>query len=349
MKKRLISFLLALIMMCSLAPMAFAASSDALEAADALHELGLFNGAGTNADGTPNYDLDRVPTRHEAVTMLVRLLGKEAEAKNGTWNIPFTDVDDWAKPHVGYAYTNGLTDGTSATTFGGNDTVTASQYITFVLRALGYTSGTDFQWDKPWELSDQIGLTDGEYCNNSEFIREDVVLISISALICNSKDSDTPLFSAIQNNGGIADDVEFAAQRPLKFFYCDGHSNAVRYEDAYIQNATVAKIGQRYLFKIALLPDHFYCAYFFPAEYQSDDNRGEYSERISLTSTDDADTATFFITEEFIYKNPINRTSMILNLIPILTAFPDDFKFAEGCEDDDDCILARIEATDLPR
>ena len=43
--------------------------------ADSLHEMGLFQ-------GTQNgYDLDRTPTRAEAAVMLVRLLGKEAEAQ----------------------------------------------------------------------------------------------------------------------------------------------------------------------------------------------------------------------------------------------------------------------------
>ena len=41
---------------------------------------------------------------------------------------------DWAKPFVGYAYANGLTAGTSATTFGGNDLISAVQYITFARR-----------------------------------------------------------------------------------------------------------------------------------------------------------------------------------------------------------------------
>ena len=128
-----------------MAPAAFAANDDAAEAANVLYELGLFQGTGTDADGKPVFDLGRAPTRHEAVTMLVRILGKEEEAKSGTWDIPFTDVSDWAKPYVGYAYANGLTSGTSATTFGGDVTVSATQYLTFILRALGYDSSTDFK------------------------------------------------------------------------------------------------------------------------------------------------------------------------------------------------------------
>lgn len=183
MKKKLFSLLLAAAMMCSMIPTAFAASTEAIDAANALHELGLFNGVGINADGTPNFDLDRTPTRHEAVTMLVAMLGKSSEAQAGNWTTPFTDVADWAKPFVGYAYTNGLTSGTSATTYGGNQPVTATQYLTFVLTALGYKNGTDFQWDKAWELSDKIGLTDGRYNANSSFTRGDVAIISKNALL----------------------------------------------------------------------------------------------------------------------------------------------------------------------
>lgn len=181
--KRFIATILTLALMCSFAPAAFAATDEATRAAQALYDLGLFQGTGNNADGTPNFDLDRTPTRHEAVTMLVRLLGKDAEAKAGSWTTPFTDVADWAKPYVGYAYANGLTTGTSATTFGGEQTIDATQYLTFVLRALGYTSGTDFQWDSAWTKSDEIGLTAGQYnASTTSFTRGDMAVISNNAL-----------------------------------------------------------------------------------------------------------------------------------------------------------------------
>ena len=176
---RIFSYLLVLILVISLTPTCFAASDEAAESAETLYALGLFQGKGTAAGGKPIYALDDAPTRHEAVTMLVRILGKEDEAKSGVWDIPFTDVVDWAKPYVGYAYANGLTSGTSATTFGGESTITASQYLTFVLRALGYDSGTDFKWDAAWELSDELGFTSGEYnAETTTFLRGDVAIIS---------------------------------------------------------------------------------------------------------------------------------------------------------------------------
>lgn len=201
MRKKLFSLLLVVAMSFTLVPTAFAASNDAVAAANALYELGLFKGTGINADGTPNFDLDRAPTRNEAVTMLVRLLGKEDRATSGTWEIPFTDVADWAKPYVGCAYADGLTTGTSATTFGGDAVISASQYITFVLRALGYESGTDFRWDSAWELSDKIGLTSGQYgANTTGFTRGDVAFLSYSALAIVRKGTEAPLRDSIGVN-----------------------------------------------------------------------------------------------------------------------------------------------------
>ena len=183
MKKRLLCMILTLVMIFSLVPSAAAASNEATEAAETLYELGLFKGTGTNPDGTPIFDLDKTPTRNQAIIMLVRLLGKEDEAKAGTWDIPFTDVSDTMRPYIGYAYTNGLTNGTTATTYSGGNPIKANQYITFVLRALGYESGKDFEVSSAWTLSDELGITAGQYHTGiNRFCRGDVAVISNAAL-----------------------------------------------------------------------------------------------------------------------------------------------------------------------
>ena len=119
MKRRILCLLLAAAMLLGLSVTALADEPDAQCAAESLYQLGLFNGTGTYADGSPKFELDRAPTRFEAVTMLVRLLGKEDEAKNGAWTTPFTDLEPWAAPYVGYAYANQLTNGTGSDRFGG--------------------------------------------------------------------------------------------------------------------------------------------------------------------------------------------------------------------------------------
>lgn len=204
MRKKLLSLCLVVTMIISLIPAASAASEEAIVAAESLYELGLFNGTGKDANGNPVFDLDSVPSRHQAVVLLVRLLGKDEDAKSGTWNIPFTDVAEWAKPYVGYAYANGLTSGTSSTTYSGNRDATVAQYLTFVLRALGYTSGIDFQYNSVFDFADKIGLTDGRYNQNTtNFTRGDVAIISYRALNCKLKDTNQTLVKKLYDDNSI--------------------------------------------------------------------------------------------------------------------------------------------------
>lgn len=180
-KKQVLAFILSLALTLSLVPTAAFATTDdnGLCAARQLYRQGLLQGTGVDENGDPVFDLNRTVTRAEAVTMIVRLLGKEGTAQNGTWILPFDDVPNWAGPYVGYAYWHHLTNGTSDSTFGSTQTITATEYLTFVLRILGYTSGVDFQWDRAWELSDQIKLTFGEYDENTKiFTRGDMAEIS---------------------------------------------------------------------------------------------------------------------------------------------------------------------------
>lgn len=167
-----------------------------------LKEIGMFVGT------DKGFELERVSNRAEAITMLVRLLGKETESKNGTWEHPFNDVPTWADKIVGYAYISSLTSGVSADKFGSNDTVSAVQYLTFVLRALGYSDSKevgDFTWDNPFDLATEIGLIEnGEYNIDSEFLRADVAIVSYRAL------------SLIPKNGEntLKDTLSFASQEP---------------------------------------------------------------------------------------------------------------------------------------
>lgn len=217
MKRRMLALLLAVILVLSVAPVSFAASSEAKNAAKYLNELGLFSGTGTNPDGSPKFDLDLVPDRNSGITMLVALLGKSEEARSKTWKTPFTDVPAWAKAPVGYAYTNKLTAGASATTFGGKQPLTASQYVTFVLTALGYKNGADFVWSNPFSLSDKLGITNGKYPGKSAFTRGDVAYISASALAAKMKGTNKTLLQSLIEPGAVDDpftDIPTPAPKP---------------------------------------------------------------------------------------------------------------------------------------
>ncbi len=199
MKKCMSLILTALLSLTMVLP-AFAWTDSQMEAAQRLHQLGLFHGTGTLEDGSPNFELDRAPSRAEAVTMLVRLLGKDSEAKNGSNPMPFTDVPDWATPYIAYAFANSYTKGISDTLFDPDTPVSPSQYLTLVLRALGYQSEVDFAWDSAWTLSDQLGITHGEYGADTPFTRGDVAQISSAALDTTPRQSQQTLLELIQSN-----------------------------------------------------------------------------------------------------------------------------------------------------
>ncbi len=178
-------------------------------AADDLYTLGLFKGTGTDAAGSPIFGLMEAPTRQVAITMLIRLLGKEADALSTKWDHPFLDVDPWADPYVGYAYSKGITKGISEDKFGGNDIVSAYQYLTLTLRALGYDdSAGDFKWDDPTGLSEKIELTSGDYMDNkAPFYRGDIAIISHLALQRQIKNGPFLLKYLLDSNAVRPEDV----------------------------------------------------------------------------------------------------------------------------------------------
>ena len=170
--------------------------------AKALKDLGLFKGVSEN-----DFDLMRAPTRVEAMVMLIRILGKENEALSGNYQHPFVDVVDWADRYIGYAYASGLTKGVSDTMYGSGD-ASASMFLTFVLRALGYsdTDGQDFTWDNPFALAQQIGiLTDKVDIMN--FWRADVATVAFSALSAKLKGTDMTLAQKLISEGVFTQNV----------------------------------------------------------------------------------------------------------------------------------------------
>ncbi|MEG2584642.1 MAG: S-layer homology domain-containing protein, partial [Oscillospiraceae bacterium] len=151
--KKFVSMVLTLAMVVLLAAPAYtspamAATPRAQELAEMLYAADLFRGYGKDAAGQPIFGLDDTATRAESLVMLVRMLGKEAEARNTSYTTPFTDIPDWCKGEIGYGYTSGLTSGTSETTFSPTKTVTNTEFLVFALRALGYESGADYEWAK---------------------------------------------------------------------------------------------------------------------------------------------------------------------------------------------------------
>lgn len=141
---------------------------------------------GLLANKPADFELDRIPTRAEGTVMLIRLLGIENKVKQGSYSHPFTDVPAWANNYVGYAYQNGIAKGTGSKTFGADEPMSARQYVTLVLRAMGYADNIDFSYDNVLEKACDIGLLSvselKDLENRSGFLRNDLVAVSYNAL-----------------------------------------------------------------------------------------------------------------------------------------------------------------------
>jgi Flp pilus assembly protein TadD len=214
--------------------------------AEALKELGLFYGT------EKGFELNRQPTRLEALLMLLRLLGLEQEAETETATIPFKDVSDWWKPYVAYAYKNKLTMGMEETVFGSDVNASEQMFVTFVLRSLGYSdaneSNADFTYDEAVEKAKELGLLTDLYLQNKpeELMRDGCVAISTQALKTNLKEKNEILLSKLIDRGVVA---ETKAKKLLS----EAENFALLAEKAY-QKRQVSQAEAYYLKAIALEP-----------------------------------------------------------------------------------------------
>lgn len=188
MKRKITALLLALAM--SVMPVScYAADSSKINTADALNELGLFLGTGSG------YDLDNGLTRAQGVTLLVRMIGMEETAGNGVYENSFTDVPDWASGYIGYAYANGITNGTGDTTFSPDASMTDYMFLTLVLRALNYSDKGEnplFVWDNPYALASELNLIETAEAD-TDFTRADAITVFWNAMDVRLNGTETTL------------------------------------------------------------------------------------------------------------------------------------------------------------
>lgn len=206
-----------LLFLCSppVPAMASGASPASVERAEKLASLNLFRGTGVNADGTPVYNLNAYPTRLHGLIMLTRLLGVEDQALEFRAASPFLDVSGDGSPYVAYAWWNGITNGTSPTTFEPDVPLTARGYITFLLRALGYREEDgDFAWGGQVELAASLGMMGAEAgarLEQASFNRGDMVDLSYAALTCPIKGSTQTLAEKLVRDGVFSAQAGYAA------------------------------------------------------------------------------------------------------------------------------------------
>ena len=194
--KKLLSLVICCLLCTQFTSVTYAEKLTADDAAEKLYSLCLVKGAGTDEVGNVNFELNREATRTEGIIMLIRLLGCESKVLSSDYEHPFVDVPLWADKYIAYAYNNGLTKGISATQFGSDDVINDKMYITFILRANGYSdvNNEDFSWDNPYKFAQELGISHS--IKNKNFLRSDMMILSYEALFVEGKD-DKKLYETL--------------------------------------------------------------------------------------------------------------------------------------------------------
>lgn len=172
----------------------FYASTSNENIAKELKELGLFLGTGIG------FELEKPCDRLMGAVILVRFLGYEDEALSQINAHPFNDVTNtYANKYIGSLYAKGLVKGQTDTEYG-TGKMTANQFSTFMLRALGYEDKIDFTWDKALLKMNSLGIISSDELTNigsNDFTRDYAVLLCYKTLIANVKDQSRTLVNKL--------------------------------------------------------------------------------------------------------------------------------------------------------
>ncbi len=184
--KRALSLALASVMVLGLMVVGSGASySDVTsknnqEAIEVLQAVGIMVG-----DENGNFNPTANVTRNEMAVIMSNLMDYRVASYAGT--SPFTDVPSWAEPYVAACWTNGITSGYTATTYGGSDSVTTSQAALMLMKALGYFQyqndfGDDWQLETVKQGNSIDLFEDVESAVREAMTRNDVAQLVLNTL-----------------------------------------------------------------------------------------------------------------------------------------------------------------------
>ena len=136
------------------------AGSDYSEAVTMLSDLGVIQG---KDDG--KYHPEDTITRAEACAMIARLMTGDRNVSQYVGAQSFTDVakGSWKDSAIGYCYINGIVVGVGNNKFEPDRAITDAEFITMVVRAMGYETA-DMKQNYPYSYmsnAQAVGLLDG--------------------------------------------------------------------------------------------------------------------------------------------------------------------------------------------
>ncbi len=178
------------------------------KSADILYTLGLIQGS------DKGYELERQPTRAEALAFILRLNGLEEDVLAGTYSQPFTDVPAWAENYVAFGYALGLVNGRTSRLFAPYAPVSENDFSTMLLRSFGYNDTLgDFSWGRAAEFAARLGFIERD--GDGYFTRGDMFTAAVKALSHSVKGSSEPLITTLSRSGAVDASVASAVGYPL--------------------------------------------------------------------------------------------------------------------------------------
>lgn len=206
--KRALSLALASVMLLGMMVVgAGAASYPDVDETHNVEAIDVLNAVEVMIGRQGNFEPTEAVNRHEMAVIMAKLVLGVKTADNYVGSHPFTDVVPWADKYVAACYENGLIAGTSATTYGGGQPLTAVQAAAMMLRALGYKDlskgATD--WRAPvTATANQIRLFNGVASVPSEQLnRNQVAQLALNTLKSSVVDLKDNTISFADDSGKI--------------------------------------------------------------------------------------------------------------------------------------------------
>ncbi len=174
-------------------------------AVETLYGMGIVTGTSAT-----KYSPSLTLTRAQICTMIIRLKGMESAAGSYTTQNLFTDVKSnmWHAGYVNLAYRDGLINGYGNGKFGPDDEVTYGQFVTILLRLLGYNEN---DIGKLWP-ADYVVFADDLEINenvdldaNDKVTRGDAAILLYNTLQATAKGSSGKYYRSV---GGYASEVK---------------------------------------------------------------------------------------------------------------------------------------------
>ena len=179
----------------SLASSALATDGTQERAADYLSEKGIMVG-----NETGDLMLDSGLTRAQMAVLLARItVNPEHLAADRAFyskQCKFTDVPDWAKPHVGYCVSNYLVVGYGNGRYGADDPVTPAAACTVMLRCLEDV-GTEWNYSTACQTAVSLDLIPASALNDAEITRGNMAILIYRTMSRMGFDTELPEVSNI--------------------------------------------------------------------------------------------------------------------------------------------------------